>query len=210
MNEVSLVDFFKTGIFGGVNLNMSRTQVLGLLGKPDNFIRGMYGVSDLKYESADVWIYGGVELSFLSRHSTGNENLQEIYFIPSYLLPPKIYLPKTDSYRNGRWKTKLNKWLFEENKKPTKTQLIQAFSRESIAFQDTGLEMLIWKDEWNYQVVPFQEEILKSPNWMEHDNECFGTLILNSNVQVRYDEKDVILKISNGADWMYKGKNQNY
>jgi hypothetical protein len=200
MPELKLLEFFRIGSLGGVKPGMSREEVEKILGYPDCAL-GALDESPDRYKTAGIWLYGGIQFCFGIPPDRSNI-LEGIDFKPHYL----FRYPKEAS--GERLKTKVRRWIFRSRQGPTKQQLAEALSKHSIAYQDTSLEMLIWNEEIsNFQVIEYQEHLLTSSEAQAHRlPECFGTLVLKSGVQVRYDEKDQILRVGNGVDWSYKGK----
>lgn len=198
MIEIHLLDFFRTGTFGGTLPGMSRTEIEAQLGLPDDFLPGLDNPPD--YATAAIWIYGGVELSFVDVHQPEIKHLlREIYFKPHYLFGQRAR------------KTKIQRWIFRSRQGPTKQQLINALTRQKIPFQDTGLQMALWDESiLNWRVREFQEHLLQSPDWAQSVNECFGTLVLRNGIQIRYDELGHFLRVSSGTTgWWFKGKEAN-
>jgi hypothetical protein len=195
MAKISLLEFFRTGRFGGVTVGMSRQEVEALLGRPDSWSRLE------EYGTAGIWIYGGVELCYSSQD---NNLLQSIYFRPSYFT-------RRESRRSNK---RVDTWIFGMTPNgPSKHQLEEALRNASIPFQDTGLEMIFHEEDhrtWqvlDYDPARFQE--------LGDRAECFGTLVLRSGVQVRYsgaqcrysEEGEIlVVKISKGEFWGFPGK----
>jgi hypothetical protein len=57
--HVSLLAFLESGEFGGVHLGMSRAEVEGLFGPPDDV-----GGTSRRYRVPSIWKYGSFELHF--------------------------------------------------------------------------------------------------------------------------------------------------
>jgi hypothetical protein len=196
MAKISLLEFFRTGTFGGVEVGMSRQEVESQLGTPQHFIEGSYCAPG-QYEKAGIWIYGGVELIFAFSYETyeNTDVLDAIYFKTIYF--------------TGRERRRRNKvvdtWIFGRSSFGlTKHQLEAGLQAEAIQFQDTGLQMLVnVPGTHEYEMIDYDEFRLGQ---MGETDEFVGTLVLKSGVEVRYDEKDVISKISKPGKWLYKGR----
>lgn len=114
MAEINLLDFFKTGQFGPVQIGMTCTDVEALLGPPDNY------TTDL------VWEYGGIELHFASPISASPPcyRLTQITFSPIYLANPEM------------WQTDIAPWVFGSYFGPTQQELKEALLQASISYKD--------------------------------------------------------------------------
>lgn len=190
---LDLLDFLRTGTLADVKLGMSRSKVLSVLGTPDDFYRVDINGQPTTPGSTQILVYAGIELSFVEEMIGVTDTLTEIYFKPFHLFPKRS--------------NPLRRWLFRSKKGPSKEQLTKGLSKQRIPYQDTGLEMLVWNEQdKNFQVVEYQGSLLHSPNWINSVNECFGTLVLKSGVQIRYNEGGEILRVSQGSNWMIKGK----
>ncbi len=62
---VSMQDFLRTGEFGPVRLGMSRGQIRGLLGEPEE-----WGPSPRAKHNAGIWKYGDIEFYFHHKEDT--------------------------------------------------------------------------------------------------------------------------------------------
>jgi hypothetical protein len=189
MNAISFLDCFRTGRFGSVEIGMSKEQILSLLGAPDDWWRINSANDDQPYTQSEspIWIYGGVELYW----EGANNTLSEISFKPHYLHWSKYITP-------------LDCWIFRNQKGPTLRRLKAALKRESIPFQDTGLEIVVWQLEDRskplYSVVPLQN-IQESYD----SDDVFGTLVLKSGVQVRFGDDNRVITVSLSGRWGIKG-----
>lgn len=64
MIVVSLKEFFRTGLFGPIELGMTRNEIISLLGTPD-----IWGPSNARsFETATIWKYCDVEFYFTREH----------------------------------------------------------------------------------------------------------------------------------------------
>ncbi len=62
---VSMQDFLRTGQFGPVRLGLSRRQLRGLLGEPEN-----WGPTPRAQHNAGIWKYGDIEFFFHFQEDT--------------------------------------------------------------------------------------------------------------------------------------------
>jgi hypothetical protein len=62
MISISLLDFFRSGQFGPIQLGRTRQEVYDLLGEPDG-----YGYPETHLMKAGVWLYDAIELHFTTR-----------------------------------------------------------------------------------------------------------------------------------------------
>lgn len=188
---INLLDFFKSGSFGGVKVGFRRDMVESILGRPDVSIPGASSSDD--YKRANLWYYAGVQFSF---SHLDEELLIDIGFKPSYVLPDGYY-------RNpGNENTELDAWIFGR-KEPTVQELKQALAQEAIPFQDTGLETCVYNEEKKkFELIPYNPDL-------EGAEESFGTLVLMSGIQIRYSDDGAITRVASGKDWSVKGREQN-
>jgi hypothetical protein len=190
MSEFSLLEFFRAGKFGPIELGMTRTEVKHLIGAPDIYW-------DCDGESEDdsaIWYYGGIELFW-------------------YPLDPKLHMISFQPYMLFRghgkrkpWITKISRWVFRSSRGPTAEQLKLALDKQKIPYQDTGLDIIIWRDSASgYDVIPYKE-MLHSNN---DEDDVFGTLVLKSGVEVRYSKNGMIIKVAIDSEfWIIKGSEQ--
>jgi hypothetical protein len=61
LREFSLLEFFRTGKFGQVDLGMTRTEVKQLIGPPDD----IWESDGRSIEESAIWIYGGIEFFWM-------------------------------------------------------------------------------------------------------------------------------------------------
>ena len=79
---------------------------------------------------------------------------------------------------------KIDQWIFHKSKSKswTRSNLKSALDKAEIPYRDTGLEIVVCETD-----------------------DPFGTLVLNSGVQVRYGQDDHIIKVSMPGRWLFKG-----
>jgi hypothetical protein len=181
--EIRLLDFFRSGQLGGASIGMTYEEVAASLGTPEMWWDGKNRNSPGAEARSSIWVYGGIELLFLPEQEP---RLDMISFAPSYLFRNKI---------------SLDRWVFRTRKGPSCRRLKKALKTERISYQDTGLEMVVFKEKMTaYEVVPFDET---SPDLNLED--VFGTLILASGVQIRYAHDYSIVMVKMGSVWGFQG-----
>lgn len=115
---ISLLDFFRTGNFGPVQLGMSRQEVYDLLGEPDD-----YGCPNTSLMEANVWLYDAIELHFFDEFP--------------------LWLICTDHISYPDWwvseRIKLDAWLFSNGYQPNKRELEAGLAEQNIPY--TYIEM---------------------------------------------------------------------
>ncbi len=107
--KISMQDFLRTGEFGPVRLEMSRGQLRGLLGEPEN-----WGPSPTKHE-AGLWKYGDVEFHF---------QIDNLIWL--------IHADSIDTLDGGKV-INLDPWVLNEN--TTVRQALRDLEGASIPFQ---------------------------------------------------------------------------
>lgn len=176
MAEINLLHFFKTGQFGPVKLGMTRTEVENLLGEPDSYSRSDGAFDSGNYSSADIWEYGGVELSFATQDSADvtAHLLIEITFDPIYLATPE------------KWQTDIVPWVFGSYFGPTRQELKEALMEAAIPYTEAKQP----------KQSPNGDGRHTKSNWLyAANNEIYGTLHLQSGILVRYSDDDLIIKV---------------
>lgn len=190
--QVNLLDFFRTASFGGVRTGFHRDEVEATLGKPDVFNPGHS--SSENYKDAALWYYAGVQFTFLDLKS---EILSDIGFVPFYLSPERFYRDLQTE------KTELDIWVFSSTREPSVHDLKLALEKENIPFKDTGLETILYnRDRKTFELIPYNPAL--------KDVESFGTLVLQSGVQIRYSDDTSIVRVTSSRDsWAVKGREQD-
>jgi hypothetical protein len=89
--KASLEDFARTGVFGSIELDMTRSQVEQLLGLPDD-----WEYEAPTYQSATIWKYGDIEF---------------------YFQADRLYMIFTDDFKipKGGTKIQLDAWIVDGN-----------------------------------------------------------------------------------------------
>jgi hypothetical protein len=189
MSTINLLDFFRSGRLGSVEIGMTKEQILAHLGTPDNWWRVNLDNHDQSYTQSEspIWKYAGIQLYWYGT----NERLSLISIKPEYLY-------------KSEYATQLKFWFYGNHTVPTMKRLRAALEQEAIPFQDTGMEISLSQYDsagvCSYKVVPFEKEN------SNHDRfDAFGTLVLKSGVQVRYDDYDQVEHIILGSSWTVKG-----
>jgi hypothetical protein len=118
MTSISLLDFFRSGQFGPIQLGMTRQEVYDLLGEPDG-----YGCPDTHLMKAGVWLYDAIELHF----------------------SPRLWLITTDHISYPDWwghseSIRLDAWLFSDGRQPSKSDLEDGLTKLNIPYQYIELE----------------------------------------------------------------------
>ena len=189
--QINLLDFFRTASFGTVKVGFQREKIESILGEPTGFLSENL-LRDC--QQADLWFYDVVELGF---DDLEKDLLSTISFKPFYFSQANKFLdfePKT---------FKLDLWIFRQGIDVTIDDLRLALNHESIPFQDTGLETSVFSEEMDkFATIPYDPELV--------DNESFGTLILQSGVQIRYSDNKSILRVASGLEWLFKGSEQDF
>jgi hypothetical protein len=190
---ISLLDFFRTGQLGDVHLGIARRDVLNSFGSPDDYLNPRLADNTRPWSKADapIWWYGGIEFFFDTEATAqaDTHSLLYIQFKPSYL------------YRH-RWQTHVQRWVFRSQQGPTRQRLAAALMRAQIAYQDTGLETVLYDTRTQAFIVTEYQPVAP----FDTRAESFGTLVLRSGVQVRYAEDDTIIQTKIGGEWMFPGK----
>lgn len=118
MTNITLIDFFRTGNFGPVQLGMTRQEVYDLLGEPD-----WCQSPDTNLMRSNIWMYKPIELHFFDE------------------FPLRLICTDHISYPNF-WDSKrigLDAWLFSNGYQPNKNELEAGFREQNLPF--TYLEM---------------------------------------------------------------------
>jgi hypothetical protein len=190
--KIHLREFFRTGMFGPVRLGMSKAKIRNLLGEPDEW----QPPNDPHYvaDTAPAWVYaGGVEFFFGDFEALPNAeaHLSSISFKPNYLW-----------WNRAKTSQMINRWIFRSWVGPTVVQLKSALEQEQIPYQDTGLQTMTNNPFEGLRMLPTYE-----PNH-EWADEHFGTIVIKSGVQVRYDDSYKVIRVRIASDlyWMIAGK----
>ncbi len=167
----------------------SRERIELLLGLPDLHFPGHSNSSDMR--KAGLWYYAGVQFSFFDLE---NDVLGDVGFKPFYLKPGQYREPETEH-------TQLDLWLFADEAEPNVQDLRSALSLEQIPFQDTGLESVQFNQATKkYEIIPHDPQA----------EESFGTLVLQSGIQIRYTDQGEIIRVQiGGKGWGVEGKEQH-
>jgi hypothetical protein len=150
MIQIDLKTFFETGEFGPISLGMSRNDVKSLFGAPPYFIEGPE-CPKKEYRCAGIWIYGGMELYFSPNNTTVvSEIIKSFHFKPWYLwgsVDEQVETVKLDLWVfEGKERTAPVPWFVPDLRFVAKNAVVQALEEAGIAYQDTGLEVLMDTD----------------------------------------------------------------
>jgi hypothetical protein len=175
MTKIDLLEFFRTGQLGPVEIGMTRAEVEQFLGEPDSYQPTVSNSAD-NLATAQIWEYGGIELCFatLADVSPASHKLINITFNPIYLAAPE------------KWQTDIKPWVFGSYFGPTRQELKEALMLAAIPYKDDKQPKLTrhtngrhHKTSWLYSV----------------NDEISGTLHLPSGVLVSYSKDDLILNV---------------
>ena len=193
---INILEIFRKGKVGPVELGMTKAEVTAYLGTPEDWWRHNAVDKNNPYTltASQIWTYGGVEFYWRGIDPT-TETLIEISFKPHYL-------------HWHDWAPTLDRWIFRKHNGPKIRYLKSALKRESIPFQDTGLEIILPRSDnpnkLSYVVVPLRD----AP--ADYDSlDVFGTIVLKSGIHVRYGDDNYIIKVAIGNRWVVKGGEQH-
>jgi hypothetical protein len=118
MTSISLLDLFRSGQFGPIQLGRTRQEVYDLLGEPDG-----YGCPETYLMKAGIWLYDAIELHFSTR----------------------LWLITTDHISYPGWwghseRIRLDAWFFSDGRQPSKSDLEDGLARLNIPYQYIELE----------------------------------------------------------------------
>ncbi len=118
---IDLFDFIKEGIFGDINIGMSKEEVLCIFPDPDDWMNGY------DMQNSPFWRYGNFELHFIDH---------KLAF---------IFNDYVNEISAGK-KLKLNKWLLKRKKLFLK-DIVKELDRQKIAYdrvdREFGIDIII-------------------------------------------------------------------
>ena len=113
ITSISLIDFFRTGNFGPIQLGMTRQEIYGLLGEPD-----WYQSPDTNLMRSNIWMYEPIEFHFF------DESPLRLIFTDHISYP---------NYWNSK-RIRLDAWLFSNGYQPNKNELEAGLRKQHVPF----------------------------------------------------------------------------
>ena len=169
MVNVSLLEFFRTGRFGPIELGMRRQEVMNLIGGPDDF-----GLPPTHPMQAAVWLYGDMEFHF-------SKDKSRLFLIWCDHIP-------FPGKKSGR--VNLDAWLFAKGKQPNKKELENGLKTADIRYQYHERES---KAVGRLSFLPDKEGKVDKGNlnpiagepWFHYlSTEATGAFLLESGVEI--------------------------